>query len=144
MSSSGEAGALDTCEQRLKDQGAKRFVRLPVAGAFHSPVMQSAAEKLEADLAQVTFNEPQIPVISNVTAKPVTTAAAARDTLSRQVVSPVYFERSLRYMIDQGVQGFVEPGPGRASRGFVRKIDRGLQVDGFDKADDVAPSDTED
>lgn len=134
---SGENGALADCEARLLARGAKRFVRLPVAGAFHSPVMSRAAERLAADLATTPFADPSIPVISNVTAAPVTTAGEARDTLSRQVIAPVLFERSLRLLLERGVTRMVEPGPGKALRGFVRKIDRDASVDGYDAVTDI-------
>ncbi len=134
---SGEQGALERCGEVLTERGARRFVPLTVAGAFHSPVMQSAADGLADVLDGVEFGEPRIPVVSNVTAAPVTTAAEARATLSRQVVAPVLFERSLRFLVDQGVARLVEPGPGRTLSGFLRKIDRRQPVENYDGADHV-------
>jgi [acyl-carrier-protein] S-malonyltransferase len=134
---SGERGALARAGEMLVAGGAKRVVPLKVAGAFHSPVMEPARAALADALASVTLRDPRIPVISNVTAAPVTTAAEARDTLARQVVSPVLLEASLRRLVDGGVRRFVEPGPGATLAGFVRKIDRSLEVRGFDRAADV-------
>lgn len=135
---SGERGALARASERLLAAGAKRVVPLRVAGAFHSPVMEPARAALAEALAAATLRDPQVPVISNVTAAPVTSAAEARDTLARQVVSPVLLEASLRRLLESGVRSFVEPGPGTTLAGFVRKIDRSCEVRGFDQADDVA------
>lgn len=134
---SGEKGALARATEKLLAAGAKRVVPLKVAGAFHSPVMEPARAALADALASVTLRDPRVPVISNVTAAPVTTAAEARDTLARQVVSPVLLEASLRRLVEEGVRSFVEPGPGAALGGFVRKIDRALDVRGFDRAESV-------
>lgn len=135
---SGEQRALATCGERLTAAGAKRFVPLKVAGAFHSPVMQPAADRLAEAIAAVEFRDPRFPVISNVTAEPVNSAADARVTLSRQIVEPVLFERSLGRLLSEGVADFVEPGPGRTAAGFLRRIDRSITVRGYDKAADVA------
>lgn len=132
---SGEKGALARASERILAAGAKRVVPLKVAGAFHSPVMEPARAALVEALARVTLRDPRIPVISNVTASPVTTAAAARDTLARQVVSPVLLETSIRNVIADGVRAFCEPGPGRTLAGFVRKIDREVAVANYDTAD---------
>ncbi len=142
---SGENAALAEVTERLSAAGARRVIPLKVAGAFHSPVMQPAADRLAADLAATAFATPTVPVISNVTAEPVTTAEEARATLARQVIAPVLFERSLRHVLVgmAGAQGaenpagvsFIEPGPGKALAGFVKKIDRGLSVRNVDSAD---------
>ncbi len=134
---SGENGALDQAIALLEERGARRVVRLTVAGAFHSPVMNPAAARLEEELANVTMADPRIPVISNVTAEPITTAAAARETLGRQVVSPVLFEKSLRLLVDAEVNRFIEPGPGRTLTAFLRKIDRRQNVSNYETAADL-------
>lgn len=137
---SGENGALQTAGERILAAGAKRFIPLKVAGAFHSPVMQAAADRLAADLAEVTFATPSVPVISNVTAAPVTSADEARETLAKQVVCPVLFERSLRLVLDTvgPDAGYVEPAPGKTLAGFMKKIDRAVGVTNLDTADDLA------
>ena len=136
---SGENGALATAGERIQAAGAKRFIPLKVAGAFHSPVMQPAADRLAADLAEVEFGTPNVPVISNVTALPVTTADDARATLAKQVVSPVLFERSLRLALETvgADAAFVEPSPGRALAGFMKKIDRAVSVTNLNTAEDL-------
>jgi [acyl-carrier-protein] S-malonyltransferase len=134
---SGEHGALARCTEKLTAAGAKRVVPLKVAGAFHSPVMEPARRALEDALASVAMRDPRKPVVSNVTAGPVTTAAQARDTLARQVVSPVLLESSLRWVVGQGTRKFVEPGPGRTLAGFVKKIDRALECAGYDSVADI-------
>ena len=139
---SGEKGALARASEQLLAAGANRVLPLKVAGAFHSPVMQPAADALAAELARTPFRDPLIPVISNVTAAPVTTAAEARDTLARQITSPVLLEASLRRLLDGGTRNFVEPGPGRTLAGFVKKIDREAVVVGYDAADSVSVDDT--
>lgn len=140
---SGESAALARCTALLQEAGARRVVALNVAGAFHSPVMDPAAERLAADLEATEFRDPAVPVISNVTAAPVRTAAEARETLARQVVSPVLFERSLRLVLEGEAADLVEPGPGKTLSAFVRKIDRAHKVRSYDKADDIEPLDTE-
>lgn len=134
---SGEQGALDRCCARLTEAGARRVIPLPVAGAFHSPVMAPASDALGVALETTAFADPSVPVISNVTAAAVTDGGTARDLLAQQVVSPVLFERSLRSMIDHEVLPFVEPGPGRALAGFLRKIDRKLPCQGYDSVDQI-------
>lgn len=137
---SGENQALETAGERIVAAGAKRFIPLKVAGAFHSPVMQPAADRLAADLAEVDFSTPSVPVVSNVTAQAVTSADEARETLARQVVSPVLFERSLRLVLDTvGTDAaFVEPAPGRTLAGFMKKIERSVGVTNLETADDLA------
>jgi [acyl-carrier-protein] S-malonyltransferase len=134
---SGERDALARCGDALTKAGAKRFIPLKVAGAFHSPVMRPAAERLAADLAATEFRDPRIPVVSNVTAAPVRTAAEARATLSRQIVEPVLFEKSLRGILAAGERLFAEYGPGRTLSAFVRKIDREAAVGNFENAAEV-------
>lgn len=134
---SGERTALATASERLVAAGAKRVIPLKVAGAFHSPVMEPARAALDAALGKIPLSDPRIPVISNVTAAPVTTAAEARATLARQVVSPVLLEASIRSVLATGVRTFVEPGPGATLAGFVRKIDRECAVRGYDAAESV-------
>jgi [acyl-carrier-protein] S-malonyltransferase len=134
---SGEKASLARASERLLASGAKRVLPLKVAGAFHSPVMEPAAARLAVELERTPFRDPRIPVVSNVTAAPVTTAAEARATLARQITSPVLLEASLRSLVEKGVRSFVEPGPGATLAGFVRKIDRALDVKGYDKVADL-------
>ena len=111
-----------------KAKGAMRALPLPVAGAYHSPLMASAQPKLEAELARVTWRDPVVPVISNVTAQPHGGPGAIRGRLVEQVTSSVRWEESMRYLIGQGFTHFIELGPGRALSGFLKRIDKTAQV----------------
>ena len=134
---SGENGALARCGEALTKAGARRFIALKVAGAFHSPVMQPAANRLAEDLATTPFRDPSIPVVSNVTGVAVRTAAEARATLSRQIVEPVLFEKSLRGILAAGERSFVEYGPGKTLSAFVKKIDRDVAVVTYENATEI-------
>ena len=134
---SGEKNALAQCADALTKAGARRVIPLKVAGAFHSPVMRPAADRLAADLAAAEFRDPRVPVVSNVTAEPVRTAADARATLSRQIVEPVLFEKSLRAILAAGVRDFTEHGPGKTLSGFLKKIDRDANVVTYENAAEI-------
>jgi [acyl-carrier-protein] S-malonyltransferase len=111
-----------------KAKGAMRALPLPVAGAYHSPLMASAQPKLEAELARVTLVPPRVPVIANVTAQPHGGPDAIRARLVEQVTSPVLWEESMRNLIAQDFRRFIELGPGRALSGFMRRIDKTVQI----------------
>jgi [acyl-carrier-protein] S-malonyltransferase len=125
------SGATDkiapACEL-AKAKGAKRALPLTVAGAYHSPLMASAQPKLEAELARVTLVSPAVPVVANVTAQPHEGPAAIRMRLVEQVTSSVRWEESMRYLIAQGFRRFIELGPGRALSGFMKRIDKTVQI----------------
>ena len=137
---SGEKAALARCCEELTKAGARRAIPLKVAGAFHSPVMRPAAERLAADLAATPLRDPLVPVVSNVTAAPVRTAAEARATLTRQIVEPVLFEKSLRAILAAGERTFVEYGPGKTLSAFARKVDRDAAVTTFENAAEISPA----
>src|ERR1039458_3283964 len=109
-------------------KGAMRALPLPVAGAYHSPLMASAQPKLEAELARVTLVPPKVLVIANVTAQPHGGPAAIRARLVEQVTFSVRWEESMRNLIAQGFTRFIELGPGRALSGFMRRIDKTVQM----------------
>ena len=111
-----------------KAKGAMRAVPLPVAGAYHSPLMASAQPKLEAELIQVTIRPPTVPVIANVTGQPHEGPEAIRGRLVEQVTSSVRWEESMRYLVSQGFTRFIELGPGRALSGFMKRIDKTAQI----------------
>ena len=111
-----------------KAKGAMRALPLPVAGAYHSPLMASAQPKLEAELARVNLMPPKVPVIANVTAQPHGSPDAIRARLVEQVTSPVRWEESMRNLIAQDFTRFIELGPGRALSGFMRRIDKSVQI----------------
>ena len=111
-----------------KAKGAMRALPLPVAGAYHSPLMASAQSKLEAELARMTLMPPTVPVIANVTAQPHDGPAAIRARLVEQVTSSVRWEESMRYLVAQGFTRFIELGPGRALSGFMKRINKTVQI----------------
>ena len=111
-----------------KAKGAKRALPLPVAGAYHSPLMASAQLKLQAELAGVRLSPPAVPVIANVTARPHEGPEAVKTRLVEQVVSSVRWEESMRYLVAQGFTRFIELGPGKALSGFMRRIEKTAQI----------------
>ena len=110
-----------------KDAGAKKVVQLKVSGAFHSPLMGPAAEELEQHLAHVQMNDPSFPVVSNVTAAPVDRADAVPPLLVRQLTSPVRWKESIDRMLRDGVDSFLELGPGTVLTGLNKRNARGFE-----------------
>jgi len=125
---SGALASIEKACELAKEKGAKRALLLPVAGAYHSRLMKSASSKLESVLHEVELNLPGVPVISNVTAQPHATAGEILQRLVEQVTSSVLWEASMRYLVEQGFTRFIELGPGNALTGFMRRIDRDLEV----------------
>jgi len=125
---SGEVEKITHACELAKARGAKRALPLPVAGAYHSPLMASAQPRLEAELAKVTFHAPNVPVISNVSAHPHGSPEDVRAQLVQQVTNSVRWEESLRYLLGQGFSRFIELGPGTALSGFTRRIDKDAQM----------------
>jgi len=119
---SGELKALDIVEGAAKQHGVKRAIRLSVAGGFHSECMRPAAERLSAALQNVEVQTPRIPFLSNVTGAPLSEAIEIKTALAKQVCSPVLWERSIRWALDNGHQQFLEPGPGNVLGGLMRRI----------------------
>lgn len=124
----GGTAGIEQASKVLKEAGAKRVVPLNVSGPFHSPMLRSAGGKLGKELLAVRLGELKIPYVTNVTAEYVTDSSEIRELLTRQVYSPVRWEQSIRKMIAQDVDTFVEIGPGRTLTGFLRKIDRNVTV----------------
>lgn len=121
---SGDKDACRRLAQAATEAGAIKAVTLAVAGAFHTPIMQPAVDKLAAALDGVELATPSIPVVSNVDARPHSDPAEIRDLLIQQVVSPVRWEESMRYLLDEGFDKFYEIGSGRVLRGLLKRIDR--------------------
>ncbi|MDN5292740.1 MAG: [acyl-carrier-protein] S-malonyltransferase [Eubacteriales bacterium] len=127
---SGEKGALERAAAAAEAAGARRVVFLTVSGPFHSSYMRLAGEKLAAELARVTFRNPEVPVVANVHAQPVTAAAEIPSLLVEQLSSSVRWEDGVRTMIDNmGVDTFIEIGPGKVLSGLIKKIDRRCRVE---------------
>ncbi|MEC8973461.1 MAG: ACP S-malonyltransferase [Verrucomicrobiota bacterium] len=125
---SGDAEKMGAACEAAKAAGAKRAISLPVAGAYHSPLMQPAQAGLAEALAKVELREPSVPVYSNVTGQAHAGAGTIAGTMVEQVTSPVKWEACIRAMIADGVTRLIELGPGTALTGFMRRIDRGLEV----------------
>jgi len=121
---SGAKAAVERAAELCKQKGAKRAVMLPVSAPFHCALMQPAQERLAADLKALAFKAPQVPVMCNVDAAALREADAARDALIRQVTGAVQWEKSMRGMIADGVETFVEVGPGGVLSGLMRQIDK--------------------
>ncbi|QDT09114.1 ACP S-malonyltransferase [Planctomycetes bacterium K23_9] len=128
---SGHTAAIDRLEPAATEAGAKLVVRLAVAGAFHTSLMQPAVAALKEALDEIPLQETSIPVYSNVDACPHNSADEIRDLLSRQVVGPVLWEKSVAAMLGDGVEGFLEAGTGRVLRGTLKRIQRKLPTAGF-------------
>lgn len=132
----GESEAVAKAGEACSKAGAKRVVPLKVSGPFHSKMLEGAGKKLAKELEQVTVSMPQIPYLSNVTADYVTDSEPVKSLLERQVSSPVRWQQSVEKMIADGVEEFVEIGPGKTLSGFMRKINREVSVSNIDTMDD--------
>ena len=127
---SGHKDACERAAQMAEGAGAMKAVPLAVAGAFHTPIMETAVAKLSAALAIATLARPRIPVVSNVDAVPHDDPEEIRQLLVNQVVSPVRWEDSIRYLLAAGYDRFYEVGPGRVLRGLLKRIDRKATCEG--------------
>jgi [acyl-carrier-protein] S-malonyltransferase len=125
---SGETDKIVHACDLAKAKGARRAVPLPVAGAYHSPLMASAQPKLKAQLDSVQLNTSSLPVISNVTALPHQGVDNIRSRLVEQVTSSVRWEESMRYLLSQGFTRFIELGPGTVLSGFMKRIDKNATI----------------
>jgi [acyl-carrier-protein] S-malonyltransferase len=125
---SGETDKIARAIELAKAKGAKRAIPLPVAGAYHSPLMASAQPKLRAELAKIRISPPSVPVISNVTAQAHGAPAEISARLVEQVTSPVLWEKSMRALLARGFTRFIELGPGTALGGFMKRIDKNAQM----------------
>ena len=125
---SGEVAAVDKCCELAKEKGAKRALKLPVSAPFHCAMLIGAGEKLAKELENVEVKDMQIPVITNVTADYVSSKEDIKPLLIKQVSSSVKWEETIRRMIADGVDTFVEVGPGKALSGFIKKVSRDVKV----------------
>lgn len=134
------SGGVAACERAAKIAEAKgcKSIPLKVAGAFHSPFMQSAADRLADALCKTQFNPAKMPVMSNVTAKPHGSADEIRELLIKQVIAPVRWYQSIEYLRSAGVTEWLEIGPGRTLTGMMKKIDRKAPVTNVSTADALA------
>ena len=134
---SGLKEAVEEASEKLKEAGARRVIPLNVSGPFHSYLLEEAGRKLGGFLDQIEICRPQIPYVANVTAQYVTEAAEVKPLLIRQVSSSVRWQQGVEAMIADGVDRFVEIGPGKTLSGFVKKINRQVTVLNVEKLEDL-------
>ena len=127
---SGEISAIDKACELLIANGARRALKLPVGGAFHSPLMEPAREELAEAIKNTEFNDPICPVYQNVVAKAVTNPTEIKENLISQLTAPVRWTQSIQQMIADGGTEFIEVGPGKVLQGLMRKIDRNITASG--------------
>ncbi len=121
---SGEIKAIDAACELLLEKGARRALKLPVSGAFHSPLMQPAREELAKAIENTNFDKPICPIYQNVVAKAVSDPLEIKENLISQLTAPVRWTQSIQQMINDGATEFIEVGPGKVLQGLLRKIDR--------------------
>ena len=133
----GKTAAVEKAAESLKAAGAKRAVLLNVSGPFHSKMLESAGEELAKEMEKRNFEPLAIPYVTNVTAKYVTDIKETKALLAKQISSPVRWEESVRTMIEDGVDTFVEIGPGKTLAGFMRRIDKSVKVYNIETWEDM-------
>ena len=133
----GEEGAVAAAAQSLTEAGAKRCVPLKVSGPFHSQMLADAGDRLGKVLEEVAVCDIQVPYIANVTADYVTDKGQGKELLTKQVSSSVRWEQTIRRMIEDGVDTFIEIGPGKTLSGFMRKISREVKTVSIEKLEDL-------
>ena len=134
---SGEVEAVKQASAALKEQGVKRVIPLKVSGPFHSKMLEQAGQKLLEVLDTVELKNPEIPYVANVNAQIITKAQRIKELLAQQVASSVRFEQSIERLIEEGVTTFIEMGPGKTLSGFVKKINRNVNVMQIEKVEDL-------
>lgn len=133
----GEENAVLKASETLKEAGARRCIPLNVSGPFHSALLKKAQNQLAEALADVAISKPQIPYICNVDAAYVTSDESVKDLLAKQVSSSVRWQQSVELMIQDGVDTFIEIGPGKTLSGFMKKINKDVKVYNIEKVEDL-------
>ncbi|HEY32092.1 MAG TPA: ACP S-malonyltransferase [Dehalococcoidia bacterium] len=134
---SGATEKVGRAAELAKEKGASRTVPLQVSGAFHSPLMQPAVDGMAEILPTITFRDPTVPIVANVTAQPLTIGEAVRAELLDQLRNGVQWQGSVEYMLSQGVNSIIEIGPGRVLTGLMRRINRDTETMNIGNADDI-------
>lgn len=132
-----ETDSVDAAKEKLLECGAKRVLPLNVSGPFHSPMLKEAGEKLSEVLDQIHFHELELPYVTNVTAEPITDICKTKELLKEQVAASVRWQQSMERMIEDGVDTFIEIGPGKTLAGFLKKINRTVTVMNISCIEDV-------
>jgi [acyl-carrier-protein] S-malonyltransferase len=130
---SGSVSGVRKAMEIAKQKSAKLVKELVVSGAFHSPLMESAKDRLKQALDQASINDSSIPVYANVTGEPVNRGTDIRDLLCRQITNPVRWEQTVKTMVHDGASRFCEIGPGKVLQGLVKRTEPSVEVSGFDK-----------
>ncbi len=125
---SGDRDNIAQAMELAKAKGAARVIPLQVSGAFHTPLMQPAVDGMTEIVANISFQKPAVPIIANTTAEPLTTAEAVKEELIRQLCHCVQWQRSIEYMIAEGVATFIEIGPGKVLTGLIRRINKEVRT----------------
>ena len=133
----GPKTAVEEASVMLKEAGAKRVLPLSVSGPFHSSLLQDAGKKLEKELSEVKFSSLKIPYVTNVTAQYVTDIKETKDLLAKQISSSVRWQQSIEKMLEEGVDTFVEIGPGKTLAGFMKKIAPDVKIYNIQKVEDL-------
>ena len=134
---SGYTESVNEAVEPLKEAGARMVSILNVSGPFHSPMLKGAGDKLQAELLNVEFRNPEIPYINNADVNVITDKADIKDSLARQVYSPVKWEQTMMKMLEDGVDTFYEIGPGKTLAGFMKRIDRSKKVITINTVEDL-------
>jgi len=134
---SGAKENLSRAAALAKDKGARRTIPLPVSGAFHTPLMRLATDGLSRIITDLTFHQPVVPIIANTSAQPMTTAEQVKEELLDQLCHGVQWQRSMEYMVKEGVSTFVEIGPGEVLSGLARRIDDKVKTVNIGSADAI-------
>jgi [acyl-carrier-protein] S-malonyltransferase len=135
---SGDRENLAQAAELARAKGAHRVITLPVSGAFHTPLMQPAVNDMTEIVTNLSFQEPVVPVIANTTAQPLTTAESIKAELISQLCNCVQWQRSVEYMIGEGVSTFIEIGPGKVLTGLIRRVDRDVKIINIGDAQAIA------
>jgi len=125
---SGASENLTKAIDLAKVRGANRTIPLQVSGAFHTPLMQPAVDGMSEAIASLSFDEPSIPIIGNTAAQPLTTAESIKEELLTQLCHCVQWQRSIEYMVNDGVSTFIEIGPGRVLTGLIKRINKNVKT----------------
>ena len=134
---SGNSSAIENITPKILSAGALKVIKLNVSGAFHSPLMNSAKEKLNEFIKNVKFSDPIYPVYSNTTSFPVSNKNDIAESLVKQLISPVLWYKSVREMISNGITAGIEIGPGRVLQGLSKRIDSSLNMYGAETHQDI-------